>query len=60
MYNEVLLSQEMNELMLPATTRMDLESTILSEISQHKKENIIRYCCSERKKGGMSFSLSLS
>ena len=33
-YNGVLLSQEMNELMPPATTRMDLEITILSEVSQ--------------------------
>ena len=42
MHNEILLSQKKNEIMPFATTQMDLEIIILSEVSQ-RKTNVVWY-----------------
>ena len=40
-YNGILLSHKKNEIMPFVTTWMDLETVILSELSQTEKANII-------------------
>jgi len=40
-YNRILFSHKKNEILLFAATWMDLENTILSEISQTEKD---KYC----------------
>ena len=43
-YNEILLSLKMNEIM-PFATWMDLEMIILSEVSQKDKYHMISLLC---------------
>ena len=40
-YNGILLSRKKNEILLFATTWMDLEGTVLSEVSKREKD---KYC----------------
>ena len=42
MYNGILLSHKKSEIMPFAATRMDLEMTILSEVSQTEKDKYYR------------------
>ena len=59
-YSGVLLSQEVNELMPPAAMQMDLEITILSEVSQTHKGKYHKILLQWKEKRRNEFSLSLS
>ena len=44
-YNRILLNHKNNEIVPFATTWMDLEGIMLSEVSQTKTNNVLSFTC---------------